>query len=154
MFVPELEPRTHFSASGQNSSTDSMVDIDLDRFAALSHVFSGTCSRLQSLAAHITWRSSSSVSAFVSTFYGDYLLKRYADTRHFIRAKQYEPTNLHSLVQKMRINDFRWLSLAESKRVPPQEMEKRRNLVQELVTWIFDGYLVPLLKVTFMSSRG
>lgn len=69
------------------------------------------------------------------------------DARLFVKAKQFELTSLHSIIHDLKVNDFTWLVADSEGRTPPQEMLKRRTLVGELVLWIFDGFLVPLLKV-------
>jgi telomerase reverse transcriptase len=70
-----------------------------------------------------------------------------ADTKRLIKAKQYEPISLHSVIQDIKLNDIGWLKLEEGDRVTPQEAIKRRRMVEELLVWIFDSVLVPLLKV-------
>ena len=75
-----------------------------------------------------------------------------ADIRDYIRAKQYEPINLHSLMQGLRINDFTWLIFDKIGKTTAQEMEKRRGLVQQFILWIFDGYLMPLLRVSIFQA--
>jgi len=70
-----------------------------------------------------------------------------SDTRHFVRAKQFEPINLHSLTQGLRIDDINWLALDAATRVSSQETQKRRSLGLQLIAWIFNDYLIPLLKV-------
>jgi hypothetical protein len=70
-----------------------------------------------------------------------------SDARQFITAKQHENISLHSLVQCISINDIAWLVIPGSPRPNPQEAAKRRKLVEDLITWIFEGYLIPLLRV-------
>jgi hypothetical protein len=77
------------------------------------------------------------------------------DARQFITAKQHENISLHSLVQGISINDITWLAIPGSPRPNPQEAAKRRKLVEDLITWIFEGYLIPLLRVrlTFYATE-
>ena len=70
------------------------------------------------------------------------------DARQFITAKQHENISLHSLVQGIAINDITWLAIPGSSRPNPQESSKRRILVEDLITWLFEGYLIPLLRVS------
>ena len=70
-----------------------------------------------------------------------------SDARQFITAKQHENISLHALVQGIAINDITWLVIPGSPRPNPQEAAKRRKLVEDLITWIFEGYLIPLLRV-------
>jgi len=70
-----------------------------------------------------------------------------SDVRQFITAKQHENISLHSLVQGIAINDITWLAIPGASRPNPQEAAKRRKLIEDLITWIFEGYLIPLLRV-------
>ncbi|WVQ79296.1 hypothetical protein IAT38_001393 [Cryptococcus sp. DSM 104549] len=76
-------------------------------------------------------------------------------TRRFIKAKQHEPITLHSLLQGLRVNDFEWLAppAQEGQRAPQGEMKMRAGLVQDLVKWLFDDFLVPLLQNTFYATE-
>ncbi|KIR60061.1 telomerase reverse transcriptase [Cryptococcus bacillisporus CA1873] len=73
----------------------------------------------------------------------------------FITAKQFETTSLHSLSQKLRINDFRWLhgNNRSGQRVAPGEMKKRKELVLDLIHWIFECFLIPLIKNSFYVTE-
>jgi telomerase reverse transcriptase len=81
------------------------------------------------------------------TYVLDYQSELISDVRHFITAKQHENVSIHALVQGIAINDITWLAVPNVSRPNPQEASKRRKLVEELVTWLFEGYLVPLLRV-------
>ncbi|KAL1408231.1 Telomerase reverse transcriptase [Vanrija albida] len=70
-----------------------------------------------------------------------------------IRAKMYEPISVHTLLQGLRINDMTWLAAGEDRRVPPQEAIKRRQLAQEFLTWLFDSYIIPLLRSSFYVTE-
>ena len=65
-----------------------------------------------------------------------------SDARQFITAKQHENISLHSLVQGIAINDIAWLAIPGASRPNPQEATKRRKLVEDLIIWIFEGYLI------------
>jgi len=65
-----------------------------------------------------------------------------------VQSKMYEPLSVHTLVQGLRINDFTWLALGVGPRVPPQEATKRRQLVGEFMYWLFEQFLIPLLRVS------
>lgn len=56
--------------------------------------------------------------------------------------------SVHSLVQDLHITDFTWLALGDHRRVPPQEATKRRQLVEHLMYWLFEQFLIPLLRVS------
>ncbi|OXH32063.1 telomerase reverse transcriptase [Cryptococcus neoformans] len=78
-----------------------------------------------------------------------------ANVRKFITAKQFETISLHSLSQNLRINDFRWLheDIGSGQRVVPGEMKKRKELVLSLIHWIFECFLVPLIKNSFYVTE-
>lgn len=51
-------------------------------------------------------------------------------------------------MQGFKVNDCEWLCAGPANgRIPVDEATKRRHLVEELIYWYFDGFLVPLLKV-------
>jgi hypothetical protein len=50
----------------------------------------------------------------------------------------------------IRINDFPWLSDTPTStpgRITPQQDVIRRGLVEQFMFWLFNDYLVPLIKV-------
>lgn len=49
-------------------------------------------------------------------------------------------------MQGISIPDILWLSVADS-RPTPQESMKQRLLAQDLIRWVFEDYLIPLLRV-------
>ena len=69
------------------------------------------------------------------------------DARQFIGAKQFEPVNLHSLMHGLRISDMAWLH-SDCVRPNPAEGETRRRLAEKFVHWLFEDYLVPLVRVS------
>lgn len=58
----------------------------------------------------------------------------------------------------MRLSDFDWLlptnKRAQSQRHTAAEQEKRSRLVSELLYWIFDSLLIPLLRTTFYATEA
>jgi telomerase reverse transcriptase len=72
---------------------------------------------------------------------------------HFVRARRFETFSVHQILQDFRINDVAWLKAGDPcQRVPPSEDIKRRELIQEVIYWLFDSILVPLLRVS--CKRG
>lgn len=69
------------------------------------------------------------------------------DARTLVRANMFEPLDVHALMQGLHVNDVAWLAAGEGRRVPPQEASKRRELVQQFVFWLFEEFLLPLLRV-------
>ena len=76
------------------------------------------------------------------------------DARHLVEAKQFEPLNLHTIMQQLRIDDFAWLKIPSNGRPNPDEAIKRRHLAEDLVFWLFNSYLVPLVKVRQIRTHG
>lgn len=71
------------------------------------------------------------------------------DAHRLVRAKQFETLSLHSLVQGISVDHIHWLRIDETPRPTPQESRKRCQLRQDLVRWIFEDYLMPLLRVSW-----
>lgn len=76
----------------------------------------------------------------------------------FICLRRYETMNLHEVCQGVRLSDCEWL-LPRSDRAlwqrPTQtETSKRRALLYELLFWLFDGLLVPLLRTNFYATES
>nr|XP_019043423.1 hypothetical protein I302_08000 [Kwoniella bestiolae CBS 10118]OCF22353.1 hypothetical protein I302_08000 [Kwoniella bestiolae CBS 10118] len=75
--------------------------------------------------------------------------------RRFVKAKQYEPVNLHTLIQGVQINHFQWVIIDpnNTQRLNVSEAEKRRSLVVDFVRWVFSDFLIPLLRNTFYITE-
>lgn len=72
------------------------------------------------------------------------------DVASFLRLRRYESITLHSVLQGFKVNDCVWLAPAgfyEVSRITEGDARKRRELLAEFVWWLFDGFLIPLLKV-------
>mgnify|MGYP002718800281 CR=1 FL=1 len=69
------------------------------------------------------------------------------DASRLISAKQFEPITLHSLLSDLRVSDFEWLSPPQSGRPALAASRKQKELVEQLIFWLFNEYLVPLLRV-------
>jgi len=69
-----------------------------------------------------------------------------ADARRLITVKQFEPINLHSILEDVKVADFRWVQILG---VRPNQAESRlqKILVERFLHWLFEEYLVPLIKV-------
>jgi hypothetical protein len=88
-----------------------------------------------------------------------------ADVKRFVTARRFEAPSLHGVLQGLRVSDCVWLApgpaddnkkgrqAAKGARphAPPSDMRKRRELLEELVFWYFDSFVLPLLKV---CARG
>lgn len=75
----------------------------------------------------------------------------------FVRLRRYESFNLHQIAQSFRFTDLDW-ALPESavkrdRRMTRQEAELRKKLGLELLYWLFDGLVIPLLRTTFYVTE-
>jgi hypothetical protein len=69
------------------------------------------------------------------------------DADLLIQSKQHENVSVHIVLQGISINEITWLAVPGTTRPNSQEAIKRRRLVEDLMTWIMEGYLIPLLRV-------
>ncbi|CDS00916.1 uncharacterized protein SPSC_02028 [Sporisorium scitamineum] len=75
----------------------------------------------------------------------------------FVRLRRYESFNLHQISQSFRFTDVDWALpahvITRTCRLTRQESEMRKKLVLELLYWLFDGLLTPLLRTTFYITE-
>lgn len=75
----------------------------------------------------------------------------------FVRLRRYESFNLHQIAQSFRFTDVDWAlparAVARRRRLSRQEAENRKKLVLELLYWVFDGLVIPLLRTTFYITE-
>jgi len=74
----------------------------------------------------------------------------------FIRLRKFETISLQYAIQGFKISDCPWLQDERLRHpdhrvshVPPSASEKQQEILNEFVYWLFDGFLIPLLQVTF-----
>jgi hypothetical protein len=70
-----------------------------------------------------------------------------SDADLLIQSKQHENVSIHTVLQGISVNEITWLAVPGTTRPNPQEATKRRRLVEDLISWIMEGYLIPLLRV-------
>ncbi|SPO20458.1 uncharacterized protein UTRI_00858_B [Ustilago trichophora] len=75
----------------------------------------------------------------------------------FVRLRRYESFNLHQIAQSFRFTDVDWAlpqrAVSRKRRLTRQEAEDRKKLVLELLYWLFDGLVIPLLRTTFYITE-
>ena len=75
----------------------------------------------------------------------------------FVRLRRYESFNLHQIAQSFRFTDVDWAlpsrAVTRKRRLSRQEAEERKRLVLELLYWLFDGLVIPLLRTTFYITE-
>lgn len=73
------------------------------------------------------------------------------DVKTLITARRFETLTVHQLVQGFSTSECDWLAGAHStdqKRVSVSDALKRRELLEEFLFWYFDGFLIPLIRVS------
>lgn len=72
----------------------------------------------------------------------------------FIRLRKLETMSLLYALQGFRLNDCEWLrdqkiGQADSgvHHVPPTASMKQHQILYEFIYWLFEGFLIPLIKV-------
>ncbi|BGP40727.1 Telomerase reverse transcriptase [Rhodotorula kratochvilovae] len=66
----------------------------------------------------------------------------------FIRMRRFETTSLHALMQGFSLLSCEWLS-ASAQKPTAEDMEKRKELLSEFLFWLFDGFVIDLIRTTF-----
>lgn len=82
----------------------------------------------------------------------------HADIDTFVRLRRHETLSLHHLCQGIHILDCHWL-LPRNKRALMQrptaaEMQKRQSMLYELIYYIFDSIMIPLLRTNFYATES
>jgi telomerase reverse transcriptase len=75
----------------------------------------------------------------------------------FVQMRRYESLSLHEIFQNVRINCISWLcpSTMSSKAKPSQtERKKRLEILLELLYYVFDSFLIPLIRSHFYVTES
>lgn len=79
----------------------------------------------------------------------------WTDVKQIITGRRHEGINLHFLMQGISTSECEWLMPPgkPSSRLNQSEGEmlKRRELLEEFIFWYFEQFLLPLLRVRFIS---
>lgn len=83
----------------------------------------------------------------------------FPDVSQFIRFRRFETATVHVLLQGFSISDCDWLRPPKASRSnenkPNQvEMAKRKELLADFLYWLFDGFIIELLRVRFPVSSS
>lgn len=68
----------------------------------------------------------------------------------FIGLRRFESLSLHAVLQGFAISECTWLepeNFKTGERVSASDAAKRREILYESLYWLFDSFLIPLLKV-------
>lgn len=75
----------------------------------------------------------------------------------FVRMRRYESLSLHEVFQKLRVNCIPWLSppsISQKAKVSQSDRAKRIELFLELLYYVFDSMLVPLIRSNFYVTES
>ncbi|KAF9692635.1 hypothetical protein EKO04_009418 [Ascochyta lentis] len=92
-------------------------------------------------------------------FWGDDENKRtfmhYID--QFVNLRKFETLTLHQVTQELQITSLAWLRLPgqdETTKLARSDFEKRKEIFQEFVYWVFDSFLIPLIRSNFYVTES
>ncbi|MCJ1432065.1 hypothetical protein MMC27_001421 [Xylographa pallens] len=75
----------------------------------------------------------------------------------FISLRQFENMNLHSVSQNLKIRCIAWLAppkLDPSQKLSKSDREKRREIFLELLYYVFDSIIIPLIRANFHVTES
>lgn len=75
----------------------------------------------------------------------------------FIRLRRYESMTLHDVSQHLKLRDVQWLaspSTSPDTKLSSTDFAKRKELMEELLYYLFDSFLIPLIRGTFHVTES
>jgi telomerase reverse transcriptase len=75
----------------------------------------------------------------------------------FIKMRRFETLTLHQVCQRLRLNCIAWLcprGTAIARKMSQPERKKRLELLWELVYYVFDSYIIPLIQSNFYVTES
>lgn len=75
----------------------------------------------------------------------------------FVRLRRYESLSLHDCIQRIKVQDIPWLSPTttdSSAKLSATDLTKRKELMAELLYYLIDSYLIPLLRGHFHITES
>ncbi|KAI8935946.1 hypothetical protein NX059_007453 [Plenodomus lindquistii] len=75
----------------------------------------------------------------------------------FIHLRRFETLTLHQVTQKLQITTLEWLDLQRgenSHKLATSDFKKRKEIFFEFVYWLFDSFLVPLIRSNFHVTES
>ncbi|KAK0307142.1 Telomerase reverse transcriptase [Friedmanniomyces endolithicus] len=75
----------------------------------------------------------------------------------FVRLRRYETMSLHDVLQGVKIRDVEWLappSLDNHSNLSTTDFSKRRELMAEVLYYLFDSFLITLIRGTFHVTES
>lgn len=79
-----------------------------------------------------------------------------ANIDQFVRLRRYESMTMHEVLQPIKIRGVRWLGkcLLSDHKLCKSDFDKRRELMGELLYYVFDSFLIPLIRETFHVTES
>lgn len=75
----------------------------------------------------------------------------------FIQLRRYESMTLHDVLRDIKISDVTWLAPPtqhHKRKLAMSDLNKRKEVFDELVYWLFDSFLVPLINSNFHVTES
>ena len=75
----------------------------------------------------------------------------------FVRLRRYESMSLHDVLHLMKIRDVQWLTTPNTKcdaKLSNTDHTKRKEIMAELLYYLFDSYLIPLIRGCFHVTES
>ncbi|KAH9878518.1 hypothetical protein IAQ61_001790 [Plenodomus lingam] len=75
----------------------------------------------------------------------------------FIHLRRFESLTLHQVTQKLQITTLDWLSLSNGEtahKLATSDFEKRKEIFFEFIYWLFDSFLIPLIRTNFHVTES
>ncbi|KAF2794045.1 hypothetical protein K505DRAFT_361455 [Melanomma pulvis-pyrius CBS 109.77] len=75
----------------------------------------------------------------------------------FLCLRRFESLTLHQITQKLQISTLAWLRLPgqhTTSKMVKSDIDKRREIFMEFVYWVFDSFLIPLVRSNFHVTES
>lgn len=75
---------------------------------------------------------------------------------HFVRRRKFESLTLHDILQNIKIAAIPWLRPPNvgERCLSKSDFDKRKELLSEFIYWLFDSYLIPLIRSNFHVTES
>ncbi|TYZ67386.1 hypothetical protein PybrP1_001697 [[Pythium] brassicae (nom. inval.)] len=74
--------------------------------------------------------------------------------RRFVHSRKFDVISLKECCNKMQVKSVEWMNTqATPSKCPPTELVKRRELLQDLVAWLFKSLVFPILRSLFYITE-
>lgn len=83
--------------------------------------------------------------------------KVYQNIDRFVRLRRFESMSLHDILHGMRLHDVSWLrppKMVAEHSLSQTDYTKRRELMAELLYYLFDSFLMPLIRAHFHVTES